>query len=119
MARPPKVIRARELRRALTLPEVLLWTALRARPEGFKFRRQHPVGPYVLDFYCPAARLAVEVDGLAHDMGSNPVRASKRDAWLGDQAIKTMRFAASDVLNEVETVVRAVVAECDARSRRE
>jgi very-short-patch-repair endonuclease len=47
----------------MSLPEVLLWQALRARPGGWKFRRQHPSGPYVADFYCHEARLIVEVDG--------------------------------------------------------
>jgi very-short-patch-repair endonuclease len=53
------------LRRALTLPEVLLWQVLRSRPGGYRFRRQHPAGPYVLDFFCAAAGLCIEVDGKA------------------------------------------------------
>ncbi|RYB05373.1 DUF559 domain-containing protein [Lichenibacterium ramalinae] len=74
------VARARRLRRAMTPPELRLWSALRRRPEGRKFRRQHPLGPYVLDFYCDEARLGVEVDGLAHDLGSAPARDRMRDA---------------------------------------
>ena len=68
------VTKARSLRRSMTLPEVVLWKVLRARPAGIKFRRQHPVGPYVLDFYCEAALTGIEVDGMAHDMGENPLR---------------------------------------------
>src|SRR3954469_10158826 len=65
--------RARALRRAMTLPEVLLWQALRGgQVGGLRFRRQHPIGHYVLDFYCPALRLAVEVDGAAHDIPEGP-----------------------------------------------
>ena len=56
--------KARGLRRSLTLPEGLLWRELRKRPEGLKFRRQHPAGPFVLDFVCLQARLAIEVDGV-------------------------------------------------------
>ena len=54
---------ARRLRKEMSLPEVLLWQDLRKRPDGAKFRRQHPAGMYVLDFYCSDARLAIEVDG--------------------------------------------------------
>jgi very-short-patch-repair endonuclease len=65
--------RARELRRQMSLPEIVLWQALRkARLGGLRFRRQHPIGPYIVDFYCPAARLAIEVDGFA--MTASPRR---------------------------------------------
>jgi very-short-patch-repair endonuclease len=66
----------------MSLPEGMLWRILRTRPGGFKFRRQHPVGPYVLDFFCRAAAVALEIDGIAHDMGDNPARDEQRDAWL-------------------------------------
>ena len=59
------VLKARALRRNMTLPEGMLWLELRKRPGGFKFRRQHPIGNYIVDFYCPAVRLVVEVDGLS------------------------------------------------------
>jgi very-short-patch-repair endonuclease len=59
--------RARKLRSELTLPEGLLWRELRKRPGGLKFRNQHPASVYVLDFYCAKARLAIEVDGFAHE----------------------------------------------------
>jgi very-short-patch-repair endonuclease len=73
------VKRARELRRKMSLPEVILWQQLRRRPGGFKFRRQHPAGPYALDFYCEEARLCIEVDGSAHDFGDAPIADEKRD----------------------------------------
>jgi very-short-patch-repair endonuclease len=110
------VIRARMLRREMTLPEVLLWKALRSAPDGFKFRHQHPVGPYVLDFYCSSVRLAVEVDGGAHDMGGNPVRDEQRDAWLERQGIRTLRIPAREVLADVEAAMRFVLSACSAHS---
>eukprot|EP01035_Chromulina_nebulosa_P054083 gene54083-74016_t len=58
--------RARQLRWAMTEPERLLWALLRKEQTGLRFRRQHPLGSYVLDFYCPSARLCVEVDGPVH-----------------------------------------------------
>jgi len=60
--------RARALRQKMTLPEVVLWEELRrAKLKGLQFRRQHPIGPYILDFYCSNARLAIEIDGASHD----------------------------------------------------
>jgi very-short-patch-repair endonuclease len=93
--------RARSLRRAMTKPEVMLWQALRgSRLEGLRFRRQHPVGPYILDFFAASAQLAVEIDGEMH---GDPVQAghdARRDAWLRGQGIRVLRVTARDVLNE-------------------
>jgi very-short-patch-repair endonuclease len=108
--------RARALRREMSLPEVLLWQALRARPGGFKFRHQHPAGSYVLDFYCVAAGLCIEVDGAAHEMGENPHRDARRDAWLAEQGIKTIRIAAEEILKDLEAVVSLIEQQCAARS---
>jgi very-short-patch-repair endonuclease len=109
---------ARTLRREMTLPEVLLWQALRRRQlNGLLFRRQHPVGPYVLDFYCPAHRLAVEVDGAAHDGADRAVRDRRRDAWLGAHGIRVMRVPAVDVLRETSRLdVLATIAAAAASS---
>lgn len=101
----------------MTLPEVILWRLLRQRPNGFKFRRQHPLGPYILDFYCSTALLAVEVDGIAHDLGTNPQRDVVRDEWLATHSIKTLRYRAADVLGDLEAVVRSIVANCVARTQ--
>jgi very-short-patch-repair endonuclease len=93
--------RARALRRAMTLPEVLLWQALRGgQVGGLRFRRQHPIGSYVLDFYCPALRLAVEIDGAAHDIPAQASHDLRRDAWLAAQGIRVLRVPAADVLSE-------------------
>ena len=93
--------RARELRRRMTLPEVLLWQALRKRrvPQ-FHFRRQHPIGPYILDFYCAAARLAVEVDGMGHDVIERALYDERRDAWLAERGVRVLRISAGDVLRD-------------------
>ena len=106
------VLRARSLRREMTLPEGLLWRELRLRPEGFKFRRQHPIGPVVVDFYCPAAKLVIEVDGEAHGMGDNPRRDIERDAWLRREGLRVLRIPASDVLRDLVSVVTQILAEC-------
>jgi very-short-patch-repair endonuclease len=62
---------ARALRKSMTAPELSLRSYLRTRPRGMKVRRQHPHGPYIFDFFCSAAALAIEVDGMAHDMGGS------------------------------------------------
>jgi very-short-patch-repair endonuclease len=93
--------RARKLRREMSLPEVVLWRALRrAQLMGLRFRRQHPIGPYIVDFYCPSARLALEVDGLAHDNVAEAGRDERRQAWLAKQRVKVLRIRASDVLKD-------------------
>ena len=104
--------RARSFRRKLSLPEALLWRELRKRPNGLKFRRQHPAGPFVLDFACLSANLAIEVDGEAHSMGSNPSRDEGRDEWLTNQGFRTIRIPARDVLQNLQGVVERVIAAC-------
>ena len=104
--------KARSLRRSMTLPEVVLWRVLRARPAGLKFRRQHPVGPYVVDFYCETVRLAAEVDGMAHDMGNNPARDERRDAWLKEQGVAALRLRAVDILGDCDAVILHIIASC-------
>ena len=101
---------ARFLRRRLSLPEGLLWRGLKGgKAHGLKFRKQHPVGPYVLDFYCHEARLCVEVDGASHSFGRRPEKDTRRDAWLADRGIRTLRISASLVLDEVDGAVRMIV----------
>jgi len=108
--------RARELRKQMTPPERRLWNVLKTRPGGFKFRRQHNLNPYVLDFFCHTAALAVEVDGLAHELGSNPARDLRRDQWVSNKGIKTLRFRALDVRDNLEGVLAMIVEECRSRA---
>jgi very-short-patch-repair endonuclease len=112
---PGGVTRARKLRKEMSLPEVLLWQALRTRPDGLKFRKQHPSGAYTLDFYCGDARLAIEVDGEAHSRGDRPVRDAARDAWFERHGIATLRVPASAVLRDLEAVIRQIVETARAR----
>ena len=105
----PTVKRAKQLRKQMSLPEVLLWRELRGSPEGLRFRKQHPAGAYVLDFFCARANLAIEIDGIAHDMGNRPQIDADRDAWLKQRRIDTVRIAARDVLRDPQEVAQAVV----------
>lgn len=102
----------------MSLPEATLWGELRKRPEGLKFRRQHPAGVYVLDFYCAAARLAIEIDGFAHDSE----RAAKADAarshFLRSQGVATLRVPARAVLENLEDAVARIAEVCRQRVER-
>ena len=99
--------RARQLRRAATPAEQVLWEKLRARRlGGYKFRRQHPVGPYVLDFYCEQAALAVEADGGQHY--PPPAKDRQRDALLATAGVLVLRFPNDRILNELNAVLEAI-----------
>ena len=107
------VKRARKLRSEMSLPETVLWGELRKRPGGHKFRRQHPAGDYVLDFYCAKARLDIEVDGWVHDNAAAAERDRNRSLFLRSQGIATTRIPAQRVLEDLEAVVRRIVVICD------
>lgn len=106
----PVVSRARALRRHLTKPEVALWQALRTRPGGLKFRRQHPVGPYIVDFCCLSASLVVEIDGISHDMGDRPARDVERDRFIKENGFRVLRVSAVRVMADVDGAAAAIVA---------
>ena len=104
---------ARSLRREMTPPEVRLWVALRRKAQGLRFRRQHPIGSYVLDFYCERARLAVEVDGAFHWVGDAPERDAVRDTWVAAQGVHTLRLSARLVMEDLDTALRIIEAAAD------
>lgn len=107
---------AKELRKELSLPEVLLWQQLRGRRlEGLRFRRQHPMGPFILDFYCPEAKLAIEVDGASHHVGSRPEKDAYRDRWLADSGVHTLRLSASLVLMDLNAALHTILHEIGGR----
>jgi very-short-patch-repair endonuclease len=108
--------RARRERRSGNLPEVMLWRVLRSRPGGFKFRRQHPIDCFILDFACLSARLAIEIDGEMHHRGERPERDQARDARLARLGFLTLRLPACDVLADVDGVAAKIVAACLARA---
>ena len=112
------VKRARKLRSEMTLPEGSLWRELRKRPQGLKFRRQHPAGIYVLDFYCAAACLAIEVDGSAHDGARAAKTDTRRSEFLRSQKVATVRVPAVAILNDTDATVARIVEICAERIER-
>jgi very-short-patch-repair endonuclease len=101
---PIKTALARRLRHASTDVEMRLWQKLRNKQLGFDFRRQHPVGQIVLDFYCAALRLAIELDGGQHNAGDQEARDRRRDDWLAARGVTVLRFWNSDVTRNLSGV---------------
>ena len=110
MARPVRgktsgqtVQTARRLRGKLTDAEQVLWSALRdSRMQGIKFRRQHPFGPYVLDFFCVNAQLAVELDGGIHDQPEQKDYDKERTAFLEANGLRVMRFRNEEIADNLD-----------------
>ncbi len=93
--------------------EKVLWTDLRRKKHRFRFRKHHPVGPYVLDFYCPEAKVCVEVDGEHH--AERVERDQVRDEWLLREGILTIRVPSWDVFDDLDSVIIRVIEVCALR----
>jgi very-short-patch-repair endonuclease len=99
--------RARSLRRTETPPEQLLWLALRSgQIGGLKFRRQHPIGPYVADFLCHSVGLVVELDGMSHD--DKAAEDTARSKYLEVQGLRVLRVTNEDVMHDLDAVTREI-----------
>ena len=99
-------------------PEVMLWSRLRGRDAGRPtFRRQHVIGSIILDFYCPSARLAIEVDGRTHWDDDAQAKDAARDAWLKAQGVTVMRIGAGAVYRNLGEVVDGIFLQADALLR--
>lgn len=100
---------ARQLRRQQTEAEQLLWARVRRkRIGGIQFHRQKPIGPYIVDFYAPAARLVIEVDGGQHFEPGQAGQDAARDAYLETLGLTVLRFDNRQVLTETETVMEVI-----------
>ncbi|HXG82366.1 MAG TPA: endonuclease domain-containing protein, partial [Sphingomicrobium sp.] len=101
---------ARRLRRSLSPPEVLLWARLRGvKP---RIRRQHPIGPYVADFYCAAVKHVFEIDGQQHDTADRAERDLERQSWLEAQGLTVIRILARDVMSNPDQVANSIFQMC-------
>lgn len=107
--------RAKALRREMSPPELSLWLRLKSPSEDCpRFRRQHPIGPWITDFYCPAAKLVVEIDGWGHNLGDQPARDERRDGWMRARGLTVLRIPASEVMADPDGVADAVVRQAMA-----
>ncbi|MEJ5308611.1 MAG: endonuclease domain-containing protein [Anaerolineae bacterium] len=110
---PTTLSRARELRRASTSAERKLWSALRGKQLlGLKFRRQHPLPPYIVDFYCHEKRLVVELDGGQHNEVARTAYDLERTAWLQAQGLRVIRFWNHEVETNLTGVLDAIARAC-------
>lgn len=103
------VSRARSLRKKATDCERILWRRLRKRNlAGYKFRRQHSIDLYILDFYCPGAKLAIELDGGGHSYQMRRIRDQRRAEFVARLGIKLLRFWNHQVRQELDSVLQAI-----------
>ena len=110
---PVLLARAREMRKEPAPAEKKLWACLRDRQlNGFKFRRQHVIGPYIADFYCHAVRLVVEIDGASH--GHRQSYDSMRTQILERERDRVIRFANEDVYDFLDNVLEEILAQCES-----
>jgi very-short-patch-repair endonuclease len=108
---PLSLERARAMRADSAPAEQILWQHLRGRRlDGVKFRRQVPVGPYVVDFVCHETKLVVELDGASHE--ERVEHDAERTAYLGQQGLRVIRFLNEDVHRDVVAVLRTILREC-------
>ena len=106
---------ARSLRREMTTPEKKLWLHLRGdQLDGLRFRRQHQIGEFIVDFYCAARALVIELDGTSHFLTEE--RDERRDAELIARGLRVLRFENHDVLDHIDSVVHAIRDACEGRN---
>jgi very-short-patch-repair endonuclease len=115
--KPRTLVRARSLRRKLTNAETILWSRLRKDASGIRFRRQHPVGPFIADFACVHARLIVEIDGAMHSTEEERQRDERREKFLGSRGWAIVRVWNSDVYESLDSVLELIADKVRMRSR--
>lgn len=99
----------KDLRNNLTPSEAVLWTSLQKKQlDGRKFRRQHSIGKYIVDFYCPAEKIAIELDGAGHYTPEGGAYDVERDNYIGNLGITVLRYENRDIYNNLEAVLEDV-----------
>jgi very-short-patch-repair endonuclease len=110
-ARAGSLTHARHLRKHMGRAEVVLWQAVRGkRLDGHEIRRQQPFGPYVLDFFCSDAALAIEVDGPVHGHDRTAMADCSRDQYLIKRGVRTLRVSTNEVLGDLDGVLGQIKA---------
>ena len=107
----------RRLRSNMTGPEARLWSRLRARQlQGLKFRRQHGIGPYIVDFYCPEQSLVIEVDGDSHADADQVVKDKQRETYLQSLGLRVIRYINDDIVKNLDGVLEDLAARLSSGS---
>jgi cyclase len=104
-ANPLLFEKAKNLRNKLTTAEMALWGYLKTNPSGHKFRRQHPIGIYIVDFFCYKLKLVIEVDGLIHEKEEIKKDDEEREKIIRAEGIKLIRFTNNEVMQQIEKVI--------------
>ena len=99
---------ARQLRREMSAAETVHWKYLRNASAGYRFRRQHPIGPYVLDFYCYELNLCIELDGGVHDEPMADRHDEVRTEYLNSQGITVLRYSNDAVFSHPESILESI-----------
>jgi len=107
----------RELRHEQTGAEKLFWNSVRADQLGVHFRRQYSVDKYILDFYCPKLKLAIELDGAVHDSDEAKINDEERTLFLTGFGIEVLRFTNSEIFGNLDLVVKKVIAAIKERQK--
>ena len=100
--------RAKKLRNNVTPTQMILWGRLKERFPGVRFRRQHPVSFYIVDIYCHAAKLVIEIDGSIHDLEEIKCKDETRQQELEKLGLKVIRFTNNEILNNLESVLNTI-----------
>lgn len=101
--------RRKELRNHGTSEEILLWNKLKKSQLGFKFRRQHSIGGYIVDFYCPSKKLIIEIDGPGHFRKENKEYDEIRTNYFAGLELKVLRFTNDEINTKIEKVIKAIL----------
>ena len=119
--RPDLLETRRQLRQAGEAAEAVLWTVIKNRKiDGFKFRRQFSIGPYIMDFYCPEAKLGIELDGAGHQtLDGVKYDKVRSDYLLREQGIHIIRFENRDLYYNLEGVVKEIEKELNKKAKSE
>ncbi len=112
---PAILARAREMRHPQTVAETTLWHVLRNRQIGFKFRRQHPIERFIIDFYCAEAKLLIEVDGETHCQPGQEEYDKVRTEYLEELGYKVIRFSNNDVRYNIGAVANEILQTIEIR----
>jgi imidazole glycerol-phosphate synthase subunit HisF len=107
-AEKPIFQKAKELRNQGTQAEEVLWSYLKSKPLGYKFRRQHPYALYILDFYCHPLKLVIEVDGSIHDLDAVKENDQNRQKLLEKEGLIVIRFTNNEVLHQMQQVMKRI-----------
>jgi very-short-patch-repair endonuclease len=105
--------RRKELRNNATISEKRLWKFINKKQQEFKFRRQHGIGPYIVDFYLADKKIAIEIDGNVHLNVMRQAYDRKREEYLLSKGIKIIRFSNDEVKNNIDDVIRRILCVCN------